>query len=95
MEEEVEATVRSGRRTIADRDAGRSRAAARVAEMAALYHDPVHPLSLHDVATIYGLTKERVRQIFQQYQIQTRGYGETKTAKWQANERLGKAPNVE
>lgn len=42
----------------------------RMAQMVVLYHD--HRWSLDQVASAYGLTKERVRQLFDQYGLPRR-----------------------
>jgi hypothetical protein len=45
---------------------------ARAREMERLYADPDFPRSMGEIAIIYGMTRERVRQIFNEYNIPRR-----------------------
>ena len=44
----------------------------RAEDMRDMYYHPEQPMSMAEIGVIYGLTRERVRQIFKQYDIPVR-----------------------
>lgn len=52
--------------------------AQRAEDMKAMYHDPTNPLSMVEIGIIYGLTRERVRQIFKQFDVPVRTTAEAR-----------------
>lgn len=53
----------------------------RAMAMKAMYEHPVRPRSLQEIGALYNLSRERIRQIFVEYNIHTRGHGETRSLK--------------
>jgi hypothetical protein len=71
---------------------GRMRAAHRAEAMERLYNDPLNPHSLADIGQVYGVSRERVRQILDHYAVERRDHGGTKSAKYQARQALTGGP---
>lgn len=55
----------------------KQRSSERAEAMYVLYSDPHHPMSLHDVAIRFGVTRQRVLQVFRTYGYPTREAGES------------------
>jgi protein-disulfide isomerase-like protein with CxxC motif len=63
---------------------------ARAREMEALYRDEDYPRSMAEIGIIYGMTRERVRQIFDEYGIERRTHQEARESRFARWDRHGK-----
>jgi len=59
--------------------------ARRAEDMRRMYHHPTNPMSMAAIASVYGMTRERVRQIFKQYDIPIRSTSEAQALRKRLN----------
>ncbi len=62
--------------------------ARRAEDMRNMYYDPENPMSMIDIGIVYGLTRERVRQIFKQFDIPVRPRPEARAIAQRRREKI-------